>query len=66
MSTVIILLAISLALIFFFNFLEGVVVLEVVVVGIFLLDVYGYGGVFQSLHQGVHYHLVCVESLAYW
>ena len=34
-----------------FDFLEGEAVLEVVVGGVFLHDVFGYGSLFQSLHQ---------------
>ena len=48
------------------NFLEGEAALEVVIGGAFLDDVFGYGGVFQSLYQGVHDHLVCVGGLARW
>ena len=35
------------------NFLEGEAVLEVVIGGAFLDDIFGYGGVLQSLHQSV-------------
>ena len=39
--------------------------MKVVVGGIFLHDVLGYVGVFQSLHQGVHYNLVHVGGLTH-
>ena len=53
------LLALSLALtIFSSSFLEGEAVLKVVIGGIFLHNIFGYGVVFKSLQQGVHYHLV--------
>ena len=48
----------------FFNFLEGEAVLKGVVGGVFFHDVFGYGVVFQSLLQGVHYHLVAVSCRA--
>ena len=50
----------------FFDFLKGEVILEVVFGGLFFHHVFGYGGVFQSLHQGVHCHLVNVRGLANW
>ena len=53
-------LALTLASVIFFNFPECVAVLEVVVG-----DVFGYGGVSQSLHHGVLDHLVRVGGLAH-
>ena len=50
----------------FYNNLEGEVALEVVIGGLFLHDVFGYGGVFQSLYQGVHDNLVCVGGFTKW
>ena len=47
------------------KFLDGEAILEVVVGGVFLHDILGYGGFFQSLHQGVHYHLVHVGGFAH-
>ena len=47
------------------DFLECEAVLEVVVGGVFLHDVLGYRRVFQSLDQGVHYHLVCLGGLSH-
>ena len=48
------------------GFFKGEGVLEVIIGGVFLHDVLGYGGVLQSLHQGVQDHLVCVGGLAHW
>ena len=36
-------------------FVKGEAVLKCAVVGVFLHDILGYGGIFQSLHQGVNY-----------
>ena len=47
----------------FFNLLKGQAGMEVVVGGVFLHDVFGYDIIFQSLHQGVQYHLVRVGGL---
>ena len=41
-------------------------VLEVIIGGVFLHDIFGYGGVFQSLYQGVHDNLVCVGGFTKW
>ena len=49
----------------FLKFLEGEAVLGFIVGGVFFHDVFSYGGVFQSLHQGVHYRLVCAGGLAH-
>ena len=46
----------------YFDFLKGEAVLEVVLGGIFLHDVLGYGGIFQSLHlAGVNLELLSLE-----
>ena len=47
------------------SFLKVEAVLEVVVGCVFLHHILGYAGIFQSLHQGVHYHLFCVGGLAH-
>ena len=47
------------------NFLKVEAVLEVVVGCVFLHDILGYAGIFQSFHQGVPYHFFCVGGLAH-
>ena len=49
----------------FFNVIEGEAGLEVIVGGVFLYDVFRYGGILRSMHQGVHYHLIYVGGLAH-
>ena len=44
----------------FLNVIEGGAGLEVIVGGVFLYDVFRYGGILRSMHQGVHYHLIYV------
>ena len=47
------------------NLFDGDAVLDVIVVGVFLHDVFGYDSIFKSLHQGVHDHIICVGGLAH-
>ena len=47
-----------------FNLFEDEAGWKVVVGGVFVHEVLGYGGIIQSLHHYVHFHLVRVGGLA--